>query len=502
MKSEVPHLTGSALVLATIALALGNAMTVLDTTITNVSVPTIAGNLGISANEGTWVITTYAVAEAITMPLTGWLVKRVGQVRLFVASVLAFVLFSLLCGLAWSLESLVLFLVLQGLAGGPIIPLSSTLMIAIFPKDKSSIAVALWGMTTVAAPIAGPVLGGWICDNYEWPWIFLINIPVGILIAIGVWHLMSQYESEIEHKPIDVMGLGLLVAFVTSLQLMLDKGREYDWFASTFIVACAIISVLSLILLVIWELTDENPILDLSVFTSRNWVVSTLVLALMFGLFFGHIVISPLWLQQQLHYTAFWAGLAVAPMGILAVATSPVVGKLIPKMDSRWIVTAGMVILAVSFYLRAVFTSEVDYGSIAVPMIVIGAGIPACLVTLISMGTSALPPEKAAGGSGLQNFLRIMSMAIGSSLSQTYWEHMTKVNRAELVAIIDYDAIPGGLTGENSSAALNQFSRIVDTQSMMLATNDFYALATVLILIFAAAVWLVKPVKISKVQNH
>lgn len=493
MNAAHPPLTGGALVLGTLALALGNFMIVLDTTIANVSVPTIAGDIGISMTEGTWVITSYAVAEAITVPLTGWLAQRFGQVRLFVASVAAFVLFSIACGLARSLESLVLFRVLQGLAGGPLIPLSATLLLSIYPRDKANIAMALWGMTTVVAPIAGPILGGWLCDSYSWPWIFYINLPVGVLIGLIAWLLLRSRETQILRTPIDGVGLLLLIVFVSALQLMLDKGKELDWFSSAFITGCAIVSVLSLILLVIWELTDDNPVVDLSVFRSRNWLVSTVVLSLMFGLFFGNVVITPIWLQQQMGYTAFWSGLAIAPMGVLSFATSPLVGRLLPKLDPRLIVTYGMGILALSFYMRALFTTDVDYWTIALPMLVLGAGVPACIITLTSLGVSDLPPDKIAGGSGLQNFLRVLSMAIGGSLAQTYWDHATKLNRAELVAIADYDTIVRALPNVAADVRLGQFSRLVDGQAVMLATNDFYALASLLMLAFAVLVWLVKP---------
>ncbi|HEK2896910.1 DHA2 family efflux MFS transporter permease subunit [Proteus sp. GOKU] len=497
MNMENKPLKGIPLIWGTIAIALANFMIVLDTTIANVSIPTISGDLGISTTEGTWVITSYAVAEAITVPLAGWLVKRFGQIRLFISCVIIFMFFSLLCGLSWSLESLVLFRILQGLSGGPLIPLSATLLISIYPKDKSTIAVALWGMTTVVAPIIGPILGGWLCDNYSWPWIFYINLPIGILIGISAWILLRSRETEKKRIPIDIVGLTLLIIFVSALQLMIDKGKELDWFSSSFIIICAVISVISLIFFVIWELTDANPIVDLSVFKSRNWILSTLAVSLMFGLFFGNVVISPIWLQQQMGYTAFWAGLVIAPMGILSVVTSPIVGKLLQKLDPRWIVTCGLCILALSFYLRALFTIDVGYWEIALPMFILGAGVPACIVTLTSLGVSDLPSEKVTNGAGLQNFFRVMSMAIGGSLSQTYWEHQGKVNRAELVSIIDINNMPNSTI----DSSLNQFSLLVDQQAMMLATNDFYALACILMLIFAVVVWFIKPSKAPLKQN-
>src|SRR5262249_4159738 len=235
------------------------------------------------------------------------------------------------------------------------------------------------------------------------------------------------------------------------------------------------------------ELTDDDPALDLSVFKSRSWLASTVALSLMFAIFFGNIVLTPLWLQQQMGYTATWAGYATAPMGILAVVTAPIVGRLLPKVDARLIVSVGMGVLATSFFMRAQLTTQGDYWSVAGPMLVLGAGVPACIICLTSLGVSDLPDDKVANGAGLQNFLRIMSMAVGASLTQTYWEHISKFNRAELVSSINPSNV-GAITetaaralgSDTSAAAL--FSRQVDAQAVMLATNDFYAWATILML--------------------
>jgi DHA2 family multidrug resistance protein len=495
--SELQPLTGAKLVLAAIVLSLANFMVVLDTTISNVAMPTISGFLGVSTSEGTWIITAYAVAEAITVPLTGWLVRQVGQVRLFLISVVTFIIFSVCCGLSTSFGTLVLFRVLQGLAGGPLIPLSATLLLSVFPKNQSNIALAIWGMVTVVAPIFGPILGGIISDNWHWGWVFHINIGFGLFVGLGALSVLRGRESATTRSRIDAVGLALLVVFVTSFQLMIDKGRELDWFSSTLITAAAVIAVLSLVLLIIWELTDEDPVIDLSVFRSRTWLVSTITLSVMFGIFFGGIVLTPLWLQQQMGYTATWAGFATAPMGILAVATAPIVGRLLPRIDPRWIASYGMGVLAISFYMRAHLTSQADFMSVAVSMLVLGAGVPACLITLTSLGVSDLPADKIASGSGLQNFLRVLSMAIGSSLTQTYWEHAAKVNRSELMGIIDQGAahdIAAGVVqaGIPASSAPAFFSRMVDGQAVMLATNDFYAWVTLLMIASIGVVWLVK----------
>lgn len=495
--NEFPPLSGARLAIAAIVLSMANFMVVLDTTITNVAMPTISGYLGVSTTEGTWIITAYAVAEAITIPLTGWLVGRFGQVRLFLWSVIAFVFFSVCCGLSWSIGSLVLFRVLQGLAGGPLIPLSSTLLLAVFPKHKSNVALSLWGLMTVVAPIFGPIFGGLISDNWNWAWVFYINVGFGLLVGLGAWHTLADRESPTQRSRIDGIGLALLCIFVCAFQVMIDKGRELDWFASNVIVACACVSAVALVLLVIWELTDDEPVIDLTVFRSRNWLWSTVALCLMFGIFFGNIVLTPLWLQQQMGYTATWAGYATAPMGILAVATAPIVGRLLPKVDPRLLVTYGMGVLAASFAMRAGLTTQADFWSVAGAMFVLGAGIPACIITLTSLGVSDLPDERMAGGAGLQNFLRVMMMAVGSSLTQTYWEHMAKASRADLVAVINPE-MPAVIASQAARAGVAQaggpamFSRLVDGQAVMLATNNFYVVATALMLLSIGVVWLVK----------
>jgi DHA2 family multidrug resistance protein len=487
-----PPLAGTTLLLAAAALSFGNFMVVLDTTIANVAMPTISGNLGVSTTEGTWIITAYAVAEAITVPLTGWLARRFGQVRLFTACVVAFVICSVLCGLSASLDLLVLFRILQGFSGGPLIPLSATLLMTVFPKEKLNIGLAIWGMTTVVAPIFGPILGGYISDNYSWGWIFYINILFGAAVGSIVWWLLRERETPIERRRIDVVGMLLLVVFVSAFQIMIDKGRELDWFSSSFIVGSAIVAFIALGALIIWELTDDEPVLDFSVFRSRNWLVSTVSLGLMFGLFFGNIVLTPLWLQQMMGYTATWAGFATAPMGILALVTAPIVGRLMGRIDPRLIVSYGMAALAISFFMRAHFNAQADYMSVAIAMLVLGAGVPACLVTLTALAVSDLSVEKVTGGSGLQNFIRIMAMALGASLTTTYWESAAKEARENLVSIIDPATTLAPASGLPADSRLAAFSRMVDAQAVMLATNDFYAMATILILIFAAVVWLAK----------
>src|SRR6201997_1383283 len=268
--AELAPMTGIGLAITAIALALGTFMQVLDTTIANVSIPTIAGDLGVSADQGTWIITSFAVANGVSVPLTGWLMQRYGVVRTFVLSGLLFTLPSFLCGIAWSLPILIAFRVLQGAVSGPMIPGSQALLISLFPPEKKGTALAIWSMTTLVAPICGPILGGYISDNYHWSWIFLINVPVGLFCAFVCWNYLKANETATRQLPIDKVGLVLLFVWVGALQVMLDQGKDLDWFSSSLIVTLAIVTVLSLAAWIIWELSEKHPIVDLTLFKSRS----------------------------------------------------------------------------------------------------------------------------------------------------------------------------------------------------------------------------------------
>lgn len=335
-----PPLTGARLVIGTIAVSLAVFMNVLDTSIANVSIPTISGDLGVSSDQGTWVITSFAVANAISVPLTGWLTDRIGQVRLFLASIILFVISSWMCGLSPTLPFLLLSRVIQGAVAGPMIPLSQTLLLASYPRARAPAALAMWSMTTLIAPVAGPILGGWISDNISWPWIFYVNIPVGVAAALATYAIFRERDSVIKKAPIDTVGLSLLVIWVGSLQVMLDKGKDLDWFSSTTIVALALVAAIGFAFFVIWELTAEHPVVDLSLFRKRNFTGGTVALSIGYGLYFGNLVLLPLWLQTDLGYTATDAGLVMAPVGVFAILLSPVTGKFLPRTDPRKIATA------------------------------------------------------------------------------------------------------------------------------------------------------------------
>lgn len=344
---------GNNLIMAAFLLAAANFVVVLDMTIANVAVPHIAGGLAISANEGTYVITSYAVAEAITVPLTGWLSRQFGALKTFSMCVMLFGLFSALCGFANSIETLVAGRIFQGLVGGPIMPLSQTILMQIFPKEKRGTALGLWSMTTLIAPVLGPVVGGYICDNWGWAFIFFINIPIAIVGSLTVWNMLRAFETTIFKEKIDVVGLLLLITWVSALQLMLDEGKSYDWFESRVIWTLCITAIIGFISFLIWEFTHEHPIVNIKIFRHRGYCASVLSISFTFGAYFGSVVLTPLWLQTYMGYTAVESGFVAASTGVLALFLSPFAAKYAQRFDARKLVFGGILWLGAFTYIRA-----------------------------------------------------------------------------------------------------------------------------------------------------
>jgi DHA2 family multidrug resistance protein len=497
-----PPLHKGALVLGTIALSLATFMNVLDLSIANVSIPAMSGDLGVSPDQGTWVITSFGVANAISLPLTGWLSQRYGQVRLFTASVLLFVIASFLCGLAPSLGMLIFFRVIQGAVAGPMIPLSQSLLLASYPKEKSGSALALWAITTLVAPVVGPLLGGWITDNIAWPWIFYINVPVGLAAAAVTWMIYRKRETRTVKLPIDGVGLGLLVLWVGAMQIMLDRGKDLDWFASGAIVTLAIVAVIGLTLFVIWELTEKHPVVDLRLFARRNFWTSTVAMALAYGTFFGNVVLLPLWLQQYMGYTATAAGMVLAPVGVLAILLTPIVGKNMQRVDLRVLVTVSFAIFALVLLMRSHFNTSTDLATLLIPTFIQGAAMAVFFVPLVTLSLSGLTSDHVAGASGLFNFARITAGSFGTSIATTFWDRRASLHHAQLAErITSYDPSStqalssmqsSGMSPQQSYETMN---RIIDQQAFMLSANDIFYVSAIVFLLLIAVVWLARPAK-------
>ncbi len=497
----LPPLQGTAIVLGTIALSLATFMNVLDTSIANVSIPSIAGDLGVSPDQGTWVITSFAVANAISMPLTGWLTRRVGQVRLFTASTLLFVLTSMLCGLAPTFSALVLFRALQGLVAGPMIPLSQALLLSSYPKAKAGAALGVWSMTTLVAPVVGPVLGGWITDNISWPWIFYINVPVGVIAALVTWSVYRRRETATARLPIDMVGLGLLILWVGALQVLLDKGKDLDWFGSPVIVTLAVVAAIAFAVFLVWELTDKHPVVDLRLFKGRNFLVSSVAMSIGYGLYFGNVVLLPLWLQQYMGYTATLAGVILAPVGVLAIFLTPFVGRLVDRVDPRWFVTTSFVIFALVMFMRADFTTQADVDTLLLPTVIQGAALATFFIPLLTLGFSGLAPERIPSASGLLNFARISAGSFATSITTTLWDRRATLHHAQLVErlVSNPQAAQAmaqlhaeGLTTQQGNALLNH---LIDNQAYMMSTDDIFYVSGILFVAMIFLIWFARPAK-------
>jgi DHA2 family multidrug resistance protein len=441
--------------------------------------------LGVSTDQGTWVITSFAVANGVSVPLTGWLMQRFGVVRTFVVSVALFTIASLLCGLAWSLPSLIAFRVLQGGVSGPMIPGSQALLINVFGPHKRTTALTIWSITTLVAPIAGPLLGGYISDNYVWPWIFLINVPVGIFCAWMCWNNLKSQETPTRKIPIDRVGLVLLFVWVGALQIMLDKGKDLDWFNSPLIVALLIITVVAFAAWLIWELTEAHPIVDLSLFKSRSFALGTLAMCLGYAVFFGNIVLMPLWLQSNLGYTATWAGLVSAPSGVTAILTSLMMGRLMHRLDPRVLAASAFALYAVSYFMRAQLTPDSSYLVFMAPQLVQGLAMGIFFVSMLAVIFDRLPAQKVPAASGLSNFLRITAAGFATSIITTFWDRREALHQSRLAeAVTQYaPAYQQTLTqlhqlGMTDQGAAGAITQTMIGQGYLLSSLDlFYASA-------------------------
>ncbi len=498
-----PPLQGAQLVVGTIVVALATFMTVLDTSIANVAVPDLSGNLGVSVDEGTWVITIFAASNAVSIPLTGWLTQQLGQIRLFVGAILMFVFASWLCGIAPNLPFLLGARILQGVVAGPLIPLSQAVLLSSYPRARANLALSLWAMTATVGPIAGPVLGGWITDNYSWSWIFYVNIPIGLIAAGVTWIIYRKRETPTKKLPIDVVGLVLLITWVASLQVMLDKGRDLDWFSSPVIVALALIALVSFAFFLAWELTEAHPVVDLKLFALRNFSAGTIAMSVSYALYFGNLVLLPQWMQGYLGYRAYDAGLVTAPVGIFTVMLSPFIGRMLQLAEARVLVSIAFAGLAGVFYMRTEYLTSVDAWHLVLPTLL--QGIPTVLwfVPLVSIILSGLPPERIPAAAGLSNFARIFCAAVGTSIAGSAWNHRTVLHHVQLTeqANIDNPVFNETIAslqshlhlGVQSAHAL--FDAMVTRQAAVMGLDDYFYASTFLFILIIPLIWITRPVK-------
>lgn len=495
-------LKGFSLFLLTIALGLGTFIQILDSSIANVSISYISGDLAVSVNQGTWVITSFAISNAIVLALTGWLSDQIGQVKLFVWSTFLFSITSWLCGLAWNLPVLIFFRILQGASAGALIPISQSLLLINYPQDKKGTALGFWGMVVIVAPILGPVIGGYITYNYRWPWIFYINIPIGFLSSWMAWYLLRDRETEVKHHPIDFIGLLLLIIGVSCLQIFLDKGNELDWLKSPAIRTLLVIWTVSFIYFIAWNFYSLHPVIDFTLFTDRNFVIGTLLSAIAFLMFFGSAVLLPLWLETQMNYTAFWAGIAVMPIGIIPLFLSTYVGRNVTRFDPRWMATFSFICFSGTFFWFSNLNTDVDLYHIMLPRFVQGLGVAFFFIPLLTIALSSIPNYCLASASGVFNFIRLVAGGgIGTALYVTIWDRREVYHHARLAeSVTVYNPLTNqfygmmedlGITGHTANAVADS---ILSGQSYLLAVNDVFWLSGWTFLMLIPFVWLSKRV--------
>ncbi|HEX7348021.1 MAG TPA: DHA2 family efflux MFS transporter permease subunit [Rhodanobacteraceae bacterium] len=495
----------ASLALATIGLSLGTFMQVLDMTIANVSLPTIAGNLGASQDQSTWVITSFTVAQAITLPMTGFLSRRFGEVKVFITCVLLFSMFSFLCGVATSLSMLVMFRAMQGAVCGPMYPITQSLMVSIYPREKRGMALAIISMITVVAPIVGPVAGGYITDSYSWRWIFFINVPIGIFAAAMVAAQMGKRIEQLRRARIDWVGVVTLILGVGSLQILLDKGNDLDWFHSTIIVTLAIVASISLVVWVIWELTDEEPLVDLRLFRHRNFAAGTLALVLAFALFFAISLMLPLWLQNVLGYTALWSGFAAAPIGVIPILLTFWVGKYAHKFDLRWMTAFSFAVMGFICFRFGSFNTDVDFWAVALTELMLGLGIALFFMPILTILLSDLEGPEIAEGSGSATFLRTVGASFAVSIVTYLWTRggvVSHANLAEHISAYNLDVREGvAAMGGHLQHYVAGVNGVITQQAMQISFNHIFDGLGVGFFLLIAVVWLAKPPFIARARG-
>jgi DHA2 family multidrug resistance protein len=419
------------------AVMLVTVMQVLDVTVTNVALPHIQGSLSAAVDEVSWVLTSYLAANAIILPATGWLAGVLGRKRLFLSCTIVFTVASMLCGLAPNIQTLLLARMLQGLGGGPLMPLSQAIMWEIFPLRQRGTAMAAWGVGIMMAPIFGPTLGGWISDNWSWRWIFYINLPIGIVgllvssaVLFDPWYLKKPGR-------IDAPGLVLMALGFLSLQLFLDQGERNEWFDSSYIVALAVLAIVLLVAFVLRELSADEPILDLSIYSDRNFAAGSIImLTVMIG-FFSSMVLLALFTQKVLGYDAWTSGLVLAPGGVGNLFSLVIAGRLITRMDQRWLLAAGCLLNAYSTYEMSTITLGADYWSLAWPRLVQGVGVGFIFVPLNTVALATIPRERMGNATVLLNVVRNLGGAIGVALLTTLLARRSQMHQATLGGHID-----------------------------------------------------------------
>jgi len=496
-----------------LTVTLATFMEVLDTSVANVSLPHIAGSLSASVDESTWVLTSYLVSNAIILPMSGWFSSLIGRKRFYMSCVAVFTLSSLMCGLSSSLSMLIFFRVMQGLGGGGLQPSEQAILADTFPPKQRGMAFAVYGMAVVLAPAIGPTLGGWITDNFEWRWIFFINIPVGLLSLFLTHRLIedpSYLKERTKGRRVDYIGLGLLATGLGFLQVVLDKGERDDWFASHFILVTTIIAVTALIALVIWEWHHDDPIIDLHLFRERSFAIGNFLMFMVGFALLSSTVLLPLFMQQILGYTAEKAGLALMPGGFAIILAMPIIGRLLSKYDARWLLVFGLSLLSFALFYMTNFDPQIDFRTAALARILQGIGLSCLFVPINTAAYAFLPKEKNNAASGLINLARNIGGSLGISVVATMLSRRTQFHQQNLAGHLNagngrFEAMLNSLIhtfiahGASAAQAAQQahalIGQILNRQATTMAYVDNFWLVGWAVLVMIPLVFLMKKVK-------
>ena len=489
--NNVPHRG-----LITISIMLATIMQVLDTTIANVALPTMTGDLGASADTINWVLTSYIVAAAVMTPVTGWLSDRFGRKELFLAAVVGFTVMSMLCGLAWSLESMVAFRLLQGIFGAAIVPLSQTFLLDINPKERHGSAMALWGAGIMVGPIIGPTLGGWLTESFNWRWVFFINLPVGIIAFLGCAAYLPGIARRL--RGFDFFGFAMLSLGVGALQLMLDRGAEVDWFSAVEIWIYLGLAISGFWVFTVHSLTARNPFIDPKIFADRNFVTGLVFIFVIGIILLASLALLPPMLSRIFNYPTITTGLIMAPRGVGTMVSMILVGRIIHKVDARHLVVLGLLLTAYSLYVMTGFTPQMDGYLIVESGIVQGLGLGLVFVPLSTVAFATLDARFRTDAASLFSLVRNLGSSIGISIVTVVLARNVQINHAELSAgITPFNAnltaaSPAAASGD--VAALSQIDGLVNAQALMISyVDDFKLMMIVTLCAIPLALLLRKP---------
>jgi len=501
-----PWLIAASVMLATF-------MEVLDTSVANVALPHIAGNLSASTDEATWVLTSYLVSNAIVLPITGWLGSRFGRKRLLITCIIIFTISSALCGAAGSLGFLIIARIIQGAGGGALQPIAQAVLLESFPPEKRGSAMAIYGMGIIVAPIIGPTLGGWITDNYTWRWIFYINVPVGALAVFMSQTFIEDppYIRRVVNAGMDYIGFGLMAVGLAALQIVLDKGQEEDWFGSSLIVSLVIVTIVCLTFFVIWELKVEHPIVNLRVLKNRNFGLGVLLILVVGAILYGTTALLPIFLQTLMGYSATQSGLAVSPRGLGSLISMFVVGRLIGKIDSRYLMTIGFGTLALSVFLLGGINLQISITSVVWPNVINGLALGFIFVPLTTTSMGTLANKEISNASGIYNLMRNIGGGLGISLATTMLSRLGQFHQNNLSANMSplnpafqetLHAFQGVFAGSGPATATRQayaaIYGILSRQASLMAFVDIFRWEAIICLCCIPLVFILKRVRASK----